>query len=271
VHKRRSLRRLPYYVWKIRHVRARGHDGGTEREPSRPEKRPAVGGHEPADVRGWCWRDRGGDRDGRRGGRQESDELTLDYASDYVANPYVSATVNIAEHKADYSSALMYEDDDGNDTELPAVLDERDPDDEDETTENLYGVRPDAVGADSYVDFPRDTTREDADGDTVDISAVDADEWTTSSSAIVVEDGGLETQSIRIAGSGVSSGTTETATFQPSEFEAITDDVAKRVFAVGLNVDALPAGSLVEIKAVDSAGNSKTKTVDPSATPGRTR
>jgi len=49
-------------------------------------------------------------------GAQESDELTLDYGSDYVANPYVAATVNIAEHKADYSSALMYEDDDGNDT-----------------------------------------------------------------------------------------------------------------------------------------------------------
>jgi len=199
------------------------------------------------------------------------DDLTLNYETDYVANPYIAADVTIGQHKSDYTSPLMYENDNGEDVELPAVIDETDPNDSDKTTQNLYGIRADRVDAGAYHAFPRDAKYdEDGDGDEdTAVKAVDATHWSTdesnTSGSLSVSDGSDEVSSVSLAASSIASGETATATFDLTAHNAsITSDEDKRYLQLAFNVDALTSGAVVSVRAVDEDGDYKEATIDPS-------
>ncbi|WP_459808553.1 hypothetical protein [Halopiger thermotolerans] len=204
---------------------------------------------------------------------QEGDgDLTLNYSSDVVANPFISADVTIGTHKSGYDSPLMFENDNGEDVELPAEINDRHPDNADETTQNLFGFRADKVSTGAYNAWPRDTKYDesgDGDAETA-VTAVDATHWSTDTSntsgSLTVENGGDEVDSVRIAASSIASGENATATFDLTAHNAeITSDEEKRYLQLCLNVDALTSGAVVEIRAVDEDGDYKAGVIDPSA------
>jgi len=202
---------------------------------------------------------------------QDSDELELAYSSDLVANPYLAADVTVGTHKASYDSALMYENDNGEDVSIDGVIDTTDPNDSTEETANLYAIRADRVAADAYTAFPRDTEYDsDSDGETdTAVTAMDATHWTTdesnTSGSLTLEDGGGEVNSVRMAASSIASGEYATATFDLTSFDAsITSDEDKRHLQMAFNVDALTSGSVVSVKAIDEDGDYKEVTIDPS-------
>jgi len=202
---------------------------------------------------------------------QSDDDLTLNYSTDYVANPYIAGDVTIGQHKSDYTSPLMYENDNGEDVELPGVVDRTDPNDSTKTTENLFGIRADRVDAPAYHAFPRDAQYdEDGDGeDDTAVRAVDATHWSTDESntagSLSVSDGSDEVNSVSMAASSIASGESATAMFDLTAHNAsITSDEEKRYLQLAFNVDSLTSGAVVSVRAVDEDGDYKEATVDPS-------
>lgn len=197
-----------------------------------------------------------------------ANEDALNYPSDFVGNPAISGQVTKARHEPEFGP-LEYLDDSGETAELPAVVDYRDPTDTEETISNVFGFAADRVDASEFRLFPRNVTREDADGEEEDVTAIDADEWTADADLLVSE-GDLDIDSVSFAGDGLADGATATATFDAGDAAdlLVEDDINRRYFQIGVNVDQLPSGSMVEFAAVASNGDRQTVVVDPAADDG---
>lgn len=188
-------------------------------------------------------------------GLASADEDGLAYSTDYAADPAIAAdAVTIAEHRPSME-ILQYRDDEGNVQDLPAILDEPDDDeiDDDATAQNLLTISGDAIDADEFRRFPRALDDESDDDEDETRSAIDADEWT--GDGLDVESGDLDIDSVRI------SGTDGSASFDPGE-TLVDDDLSRRYLQVGVTIDALEAGSTVDIEVCDDAGDAKGVTID---------
>jgi hypothetical protein len=116
---------------------------------------------------------------------------------------------------------------------------------------NPVTIRADLIDSDQFTAFPRDATREDSDGDTVDVSGLDAAEWSGSMS--VSDDGDALSLSAAAAG--------ESATLDLTALDSRIDSGAERrvIFTVA-SVSSL-GGSAVEIAVEGGSGNSVTETL----------
>lgn len=186
----------------------------------------------------------------------------LNYPSDYVPNPFLSATTTIGTHKPEFS-ALEYENDEGEPEELPAVIDDRAPDDPQETTANVFSMRADRIDASDYRAFPVGLEQENADGDLEPVTAVDPDEWTTDGGSISVAEGETEIDSVNFSASPAD-GATTTATFDASgELEKEADP--RQYLQLGVNVNGITSGAVVEIALEDADGEQVVVSIDPAA------
>jgi len=184
-----------------------------------------------------------------------------------VPNPTLRDTVTIAEHnREDMSSVLEYLDDRGNLATLEDYGGTLDTGDDSDSPVNPVTLRPDKIDAYDFYNFPKDETYTDGDGDEQDLNALERPgDWSTSSSSIVVEqtDTASGAPALRVAGSGIADGGTETATFSPAD---PVGDGLRKVAQIGVNVNALPSGSSAIVRVTDdSTSTTVDLRIDPSA------
>lgn len=168
--------------------------------------------------------------------------------------------LTVAAHdRADMTSPLEYYDDSGEVTSLPAHLNE--------TQDTPVGVRLDKIEADRYQLFPR------VSGETENKQTwLNAANWTTStndatnvSPSLADADGATASgvPAVAFSASGMGAGDTATASF--GQGVTITSDADKRVLMFAGSVPTLPAGSSVEIRAMDSDGDYRYASINSSA------
>lgn len=149
-------------------------------------------------------------------------------------------------------SLTEYYDDSGNIESLPAEVNQ--------SQETPAAVRFDQISAEDYRLFPR------VDGETGNsVSFLDSARWSTTSgasSSVSVSNatvGGVEKLTVD---SSVATGETTSASLSDV---SVTSDADKRVLFGVMNVDSISSGSTVEIRMVDSDGDYRYATIDPSA------
>lgn len=190
----------------------------------------------------------------------------LDFDSGLVQRPRITGSVTVATHEEDFE-ALDYVDDNGNHVslrDLGAVIAPREDED---TPHNPISLRADRFLVDEYTAFPRGVTEEDADGNEVDVSALDASHWATDASgtagSLTVEDDG---DALRVAASGQASGDVAIATFAHSDF-AIDSGEARKFLQTVLDIVELGSATIVDVIVRDSSGTEVTTTIDTDADP----
>lgn len=157
--------------------------------------------------------------------------------------------VTVASHdRADMSSPLDYEDDDGNVATLPARLND--------SINNSVGVTYTRVDDDQLGAFPHDKN----------ISTVDASEWTKDASGSAgtgsVSDATLSgVEAVTFSTSSQTAG--DTMVFTMANF-TIDSDAEKRVLRSFVDVESLGADAEVHIVAADSDGDTKTAVINSS-------
>jgi hypothetical protein len=192
------------------------------------------------------------------------------FGSTWVDDPLVLGTIQVAEHKPDFSE-LDYIDDADEVANLSdnGILMRTN---RDETTpHNPVQVDPTKVVDSEYTDFPRGITYDDDNDSSTDEVAVewhDPTHWSTSDatngSISLSEDG----DAMRVSTSSVASGETVTATLDlstvGSEDGTISDGMSRKFVQGAMEIDSLPSGVLVEVAVRDSAGTEVVATADPS-------
>lgn len=192
----------------------------------------------------------------------------LNYGSELTPNVFVSATVVIDSYSGSEDSVLSFVDDSGNADSLEnyggVIADRPDPD----QVHNPISLKASAIDAADFRQFPRDETFTDADGNEVDLDAIDAQHWSTdvsgSAGSITVEDYDTASGSsgLRISTSGQGSGDVALARFTDV---SITTGELRRYIQTILDVPTLDTGATVEIRVEDSTGSQTATTIDTSA------
>lgn len=164
--------------------------------------------------------------------------------------------LTVAKHdRADMSSPLEYEADDGSQTSLPAHLNS--------TQDTPVGVRLDKIEADRYQLFPR-VSGEDENGETW----LNTSNWTKasgSSSSMTISDGdGATASGVPGVTFDASVASTETAEGNFSQGVDITSDADKRVLLFVGDVTTLASGSNVTIEAHDGDGDFRYASINES-------
>lgn len=175
----------------------------------------------------------------------------------------VEDSVTIKSHdRAEMSSLLDYENDDGNVDTLPARLND--------SVNNSVGVHYARIDDDSFTQFPRksDETNNSA-------SWADETEWTTTgtnATKISVTDADGSTAANVDALKFATDGTMGTGDDAAAEYTnlSITSDAEKRVARLVFNVDTLDAGAELTVEFVDADGDTKVIAVNASADASRT-
>ena len=187
------------------------------------------------------------------------------FSGEYTPIPKVVGTrISVEEHSPEMGQ-LDYVDNDGNvkslTEEFGAVL-EPDPENDGEG-HNPVTFDASMIDSAEYTAFPRGVTRTNADDEEEDVSALDAQEWTTDESnttgSITVSDA---EDALSVSTAGQTSGDTATATF--SNF-TIDSGEQRKMLQLVLDVDTLESGAVVDVEVVDAGGASVVSTIDPSA------
>ena len=191
---------------------------------------------------------------------------TPNWDGDLVQSPEIEETVTITEHSEDMSGVLEYIDDGGNVVTHTASVASREESDE---PHNPVTLRVDRFATEEYRAFPRGETYEDADGDDVDLSAIDDQHWT-------VDDAGtagtvtLETttgangeDALHFSTDGQGAGDVASATFTDVE---ITSGVARKYIQLVTAVAELSADAAVYLRVHDSGTNTIETWIDSDAT-----
>lgn len=181
----------------------------------------------------------------------------LDYTDDRTPNPYIhEGTLTVGEHdRGEMDSRTQYFADDGTVTSLPAVTNT--------SIKHQVGIRYDKIVADAYKKFPR-VSGESGNAH----NWTTASNWTTSTSDATnvtptLSDADADgVDKVKFSTSGMAAGDTATATF--NERVEVTSDATKRVLFGVVNVDTLPAGANVSLRAVDADGDYKAAYIDDS-------
>jgi len=170
-------------------------------------------------------------------------------AINYDTDPAQSArvhedTVTIAEHdRAEMSDTLAYYDDEGEVATLPADINS--------SEEAPVQVHLAKINESSYREFPRQSSES---GNNV--TWTNASDWTTSSSS----SGGMSVSETTPAGDAqavtfdITAGASDNGSANYTDVD-ITSDATKRVPLVGVNVDTLNSGAVVDIRFVDADGD----------------
>lgn len=178
----------------------------------------------------------------------------LNFDSEYAQEPELPITYRIAEHTDEMDSPLEYVDDNGEDATLADVgASVYAGDEEEDDPVNPLAARADRFMVGDYSLFPRDETREDADGEEEDVSALDAQEW-TADAELTLEDTSSEAGGEAL--SVVSDGVTEASSMTFDRFE-ITSGVGRRYFQTVANISWLEEGATISARVHDGAGNYK--------------
>jgi hypothetical protein len=191
---------------------------------------------------------------------------TVNYGDSEVAHdPRFLGTVTVEDHESDMSE-LQYVADDGSVVDLQEhgiVLRQR-PDTDTTTAHNPVSLMASAFETDEFWAFPRGVTYDD-DGDDstdeVDVSALDSTHYSTSGSALTVEN--PDDHELRFVTSSISSENTATLDLSTvgSTDGTIDDGIDRKFFQVVADVDQLNAGALVEARITSTGGSTKTVTV----------
>ncbi|MDZ5811596.1 hypothetical protein U4E84_09595 [Halorubrum sp. AD140] len=200
---------------------------------------------------------------------QEDGDQIPDFDSEYTpVLKLVDVELSVEEHTSDMGE-LDYVNNDGEvkslTDEFGAVL-EPEPDDEEET-HNPVRFNARDIDSDEYRAFPRDATRTNSDDEEEDVSALDADEWSTDEAdtdgSITVED---DDDALSVSTSDQGSGDVATATFSLTDLDSEIDSGEERkMLQLVLDVDDLEADAVVSFDVVDSNGESVTATIDADA------
>ena len=182
--------------------------------------------------------------------------VQLDRDSEYAHNPTLSGTVTIAQHDRQvFDSPLAYIDDSGDTVSLAAaggVV----ATGEEGKPHNPISLRADRINAEEFRAFPRGETFQNTDGDDEDLSALDAQHWTTdesgSAGSLTVENtsAASEGDALRVATSGQTDTDVATATF--SDFEISSGEQRKRLQLVA-SIDALDDPTVVYVRVRDAS------------------
>lgn len=183
--------------------------------------------------------------------------------SEYSPRMRVVDTLTFGEHyREDAESVFFFTDDAGDQDDLGeygaslAPREDADEDIEDPIPHNPITYRADNIEADAYDAFPRGETKEDADGDEVDVSALDAEEWSLDSGISATD------KASPAGGEGVefdadSATFTSPATATYDLPEPIDSGVARRrLFAVVSSI-TIGTGGSVTLRVVDGDGDTK--------------
>lgn len=189
----------------------------------------------------------------------------VNFASNYVHNPYLTGSITVETHKKDFSQ-LDYVADDESTTNLSehgiVLAEQADAD----TPHNPVTLEARYFETPEYKAFPRGTTYDDdADTATEEIAVEwhDKTHWTTTNATngtITLTNG--ETDSLEISTSSVAAGETVKATFDLSTVGStdatITEGMSRKFLQLVEDTDALPAGSSIVFAIIDSAGKEVT-------------
>lgn len=171
--------------------------------------------------------------------------------ADAAHNPFIAGDVTKAEHQMG-DDALVYEDNSGETTTLPAEVND--------SAANPFSVVFSDVETDAYSNFPVNTGTEAED------SALNAAGWATDASgsagSITVSNATTATnvEAVQVATSGQTATDVATATFDGF---SIDSDAQKRYFSVVVDVSTLDAGANVSIRAMDDDGDYVEAEIDP--------
>lgn len=192
----------------------------------------------------------------------QEEEEAFNPASEYAPPLRSNDTITFAEHDRTVADSPFYHvDDSGEEDDLSnyganvAPREDADEDVEGPIPHNPISLAADQITADAYEVFPRGETKEDADGNEVDVSALQSEEWSLSSNVT-----GADKESAA-NGPGVEfsvpDGTTgpETATF--SGFDPIDSGVARRRLFAVVNATHVQTGATVELRVIDASGRNK--------------
>jgi hypothetical protein len=193
----------------------------------------------------------------------------LAFSSDVVDAPYITGTVTVETTEPDMAQ-LDHIDDSGEVTPLSdygIVLAESTDED---SPHNPVTLRASDIQADEFSAFPRGITYDhdsDTSTDEVDVSALDADLWSTDVSSTA---GSMSVSSpsegrLKISTSSQTSGDVAIATFDlataGSEDATITSGVDRKYLQMIADVDVLNTGATVEVRVEDSTGSQKVATI----------
>jgi hypothetical protein len=192
------------------------------------------------------------------GGVASAQESEVNFGSDVVQNPIVQKDMTIEEHTADMTSALEYINDSG---ELVSLADQGArvaTNDEEDTAHNPVTLRADKFATDEYSAFPRGETYEDADGNEQDLSALDAQHWSTDESGTAgsltfeTVSGANGADALHVSTSGQTSGDVAKAVLSDVE---ITSGIERKYLQLVASVDTLESGAVVYVRVRDSSSN----------------
>jgi len=191
---------------------------------------------------------------------------TVNYADSEVAHdPRFLGTVTVEDHESDMSE-LQYVADDGSVVDLPdhgIVLRQR-PDTDTTTAHNPVTLMASSFETDEFWAFPRGVTWDhdsDTSTDEQDVTALDADHYSTSGTALTVSN--VDEHELQFSTSSISSENTATLDLSTvgSTDGTIEDGIDRKFFQVVADVDNVNAGALVEARIEASDGTTKTVSV----------
>lgn len=199
------------------------------------------------------------------------DDVTLDFSSSFVHDPWIAGTATVETVKSDMSQ-LEYVADDESVTSLveDGFVIAREPDDDD-LPHNPVRLSAANIDSTDYSAFPRGTTYDhdnDSATDEEDVEWHDPSHWALTNAtngSISLEE--VDRDGMRVVTSAVASGETVSATFDLSTVgssdSTITSGMSRKFLQNVVDVDSLPSGVVVEFAIQDSAGTEVTATYDP--------
>ena len=200
-------------------------------------------------------------------------EELLNYASAFIHDPWIEATLTIGVHDGeDMSSELEYIDNDGNRVSLSSaggIVATREESDE---PHNPVALRADKIAHAELTDWPRGETYDDGDDEDADVYALDATHWTVDESGtggtLTVEDvdSPAGTTALHVAAADLAADDVATATF--GEFESISSGIARKYLQLVVTVDELPSETAVYLRVKDDGGNAVETWIDADADSG---
>ncbi|AFK18631.1 hypothetical protein E6P09_07595 [Haloferax mediterranei ATCC 33500] len=178
----------------------------------------------------------------------------INFDADATPNPQYGVELTKESHNLTWDSPLRYENDDGKlvlaDAEVNGSID------------NPYEFYPTHVAADDFGAFPHNKDN---------VSALTVSEWTVdatntnATTTLVDASPATGVDGIQFATSSQTSG--ETTVFEFSNF-SIENDIEKKHLATAVDVAALDAGAVVEVRAVDDNGDYYAADINSSRTSG---
>jgi hypothetical protein len=192
------------------------------------------------------------------GGVASAQSQEVNFGSDVVQSPIVDKVVTIEEHTADMTSALEYINDSGDLVSLADYGARVAENDEEGTAHNPVTLRADKFASSEYSEFPRGETYTDGDGNEQDLSALDAQHWTTDASgsagSLTFEtvSGPNGEDALHIATTGQTSGDVAKATLTDVE---ITSGIERKFLQFVGSIDVLESGAVVYVRVRDSSSN----------------